>query len=224
MMSSERPRTGAPAAAVETPTPDASAGPESLASLDLVRRWCAGDEAAARRLHDRYAERLVRLVSSRLGARFRPRFEAEEVVQSALASVFVRARDGDPRFGAGGRLWPFLVHFTLNKLRNRIRAHLRGQRSVARECGGDADVLAAVEARGAAPGADFEEAEELAARLAELRGALPEETHRHILDLALEGYGVGAIARQVSRSERTVSRVLAGVRSSLEARLGGDTA
>jgi RNA polymerase sigma factor (sigma-70 family) len=224
MMSSDRTHTGAPAAAVETPSPDASAGQESLASLDLVRRWCAGDEGAARRLHDRYAERLVRLVSSRLGARLRRRFEAEEVVQSALASVFVHARDGDPRLAEGGRLWPFLVHFTLNKLRNRIRANLRGQRSVARECGEGADVLAAVAARGADPGAEFEEAEELAALLAELRGALPEETHRRILDLALEGHGQGAIARQVNRSERTVSRVLAGVRSSLEARLAGGAA
>lgn len=213
MASSER--TGA--AAAEPATPDPHQEQTSVESLALVRAWCAGDEAAARRLHDRYAERLVRLVGSRLGARFRSRFEAEDVVQSALASVFVRVRDGDRRFGADGRLWPFLVRFTLNKLHNRIREHLRQQRSVARECGDGDALLAALEARGGAPGAEFEEAEELARLLTEVRGCLPEETHRRILDLALEGLGVGAIARAVNRSERTVSRVLAGVRQRLEA-------
>ncbi len=198
--------------------PDAPREAAAVESLALVRAWCAGDEAAARQLHDRYAERLVRLVGSRMGARFRARFEAEDVVQSALASVFVRVRDGDGSFGAGGRLWPFLVRFTLNKLHNRIREHLRQQRSVARECGDGEDLLAALEARCAAPGAEPEEAEELARLLEEVRGGLPEETHRRILDLALEGLGVGEIARAVSRSERTVGRVLAGVRAHLEAR------
>lgn len=202
----------------------AAAEPAGADSLALVRAWCAGDEAAARRLHDRYAERLVRLVGSRLGARFRARFEAEDVVQSALASVFVRVRDGDRRFGPGGRLWPFLVQFTLNKLHNRIREHLRQQRSVARECGDGEDLLAALEARCAAPGAEFEEAEELARLLDEVRGGLPEETHRRILDLALEGLAVGAIARAVNRSERTVGRVLAGVRQRLEGRPANGTA
>lgn len=92
MASSERTGT---AAAAEPATPGPQPEPTSVESLALARAWCAGDEAAARRLHDGYAERLVRLVGSRLGARFRSRFEAEDVVQSALASLFARASDGE---------------------------------------------------------------------------------------------------------------------------------
>jgi RNA polymerase sigma factor (sigma-70 family) len=191
---------------------------ESVPSLELVREWCAGDEQAAARLHDRYAGRLVRLVAGRLGARFRTRFGPEDVVQSALGSVLVGAREGQYRFREGEPLWPFLVAFTLNKLRNRVRAQLRLGRSVARECGGD-ELLAALEARAADPGAGLEEAEELAALLEEVRSGLPEERHRQILDLALAGLGPEAIAGETARSERTVRRVLAGVREHLERRL-----
>jgi RNA polymerase sigma factor (sigma-70 family) len=212
MTSSEQPRNSASGPV---------AAPDSLASLELVRQWCSGDEEAARRLHDRYVARLVRLVGSRVGARFQPRFAAEDVVQSALASVFVRARGGELELDESGRLWPFLVQFTLNKLRSRIRDHLRQQRSVARECSEGAELMEALEARCAVGEDDFEEAEELACLLGDVRGTLLEETHRRILDLALEGHGVGAIARTLNRSERTVSRILGKVRAFLLARLAG---
>jgi RNA polymerase sigma-70 factor (ECF subfamily) len=81
-------------------------------SEELLRKYELGDLAAARQIHDRYAERLIavarRLLSDKLAARIDP----EDVVQSAYRSFFLRARDGQYVVRESGDLWRLLIAIT----------------------------------------------------------------------------------------------------------------
>src|SRR5262245_6916154 len=68
------------------------------ASGNLVARWQAGDQQAARELFHRYTDRLIALVRSRLTSQVGQRVDPEDVVQSAYRSFFAGAGDGQFSF------------------------------------------------------------------------------------------------------------------------------
>ena len=98
----------------------------------LLRDAARGDEAAVRRLLDRYRERLRRMVSLRLDSRVSARVDASDVVQEALFDAAQKlvdyARERPIPF------YPWLHRLAADKLALAHRHHLRaGRRSVARE-------------------------------------------------------------------------------------------
>jgi RNA polymerase sigma-70 factor (ECF subfamily) len=183
---------------------------------DLLARWRAGAEDAAAELARRHAAGLLALVRRRLSSRLSARLDAEDVVQSALRSFFVAARDGGLGSEHGGDLWRLLATVTLNKMHKVVRRHTVRKRSVNAEAGFD-DAAALTEALAAGGRDQLSPLEALAIldQLEAAMAALPED-RRPILELRLAGHDLEAIAAAVGCSQRTVRRVLAEVKERLE--------
>jgi RNA polymerase sigma-70 factor (ECF subfamily) len=189
---------------------------EGEKSGNLVAKWRAGDQRAADELFRRYADRLVTLARSKLPARLFRRVDAEDVVQSVYRSFFAGARDGqyDPR--QGGDLWRLLVAITLHKLYQQVRRNTAGKRDVQREHGFAASTdLDSLTDRVLAHEPSPIEAVALTDQLEMVMRRL-EPQHRRILELRLQGYNLHEIAAQTRRCERTVRRVLDGIKEHLQ--------
>jgi RNA polymerase sigma-70 factor (ECF subfamily) len=187
-------------------------------SLQLMERYRQGDQDAARALFARYVGRLTSLASSRLSSKLSRRIDAEDVVQSAYRSFFVRAREGQYELLNSGDLWRLLAVITLNKLRRKVEHHTAGKRRIDQEQneGGDGSTPLCHEAITREPSpaetlAVLEEVELLTRGLTDVQ--------RRMVELRLQGYLVEEIAEEVARSERTVRRVLDKVKDCLEQRL-----
>lgn len=174
-------------------------------SVDLVNRWRDGDEAAATELHQRYFERLLRVVSGQLVNSYRKEFEPEDVLQSAFRTVFKRVSDGEFRFDDDGDVWKLLVTVSLNKLRNRVRYLNAERRDVRREVGGEADFDGYLATQLSQP-PGVEEAVEFAELMRTLLELLP-ESERTVVQLRMDGYSQQEIADQLGVTDRTVRRM-----------------
>jgi RNA polymerase sigma-70 factor, ECF subfamily len=98
----------------------------------LLRDAARGDEAAVRRLLDRYRERLRRMVSLRLDSRVSARVDASDVVQEALIDAAQKLADYERDRPIP--FYPWLHRLAADKLALAHRHHLRaGRRSAARE-------------------------------------------------------------------------------------------
>lgn len=181
--------------------------------LHLLDRWRNGDQQAATQLYQRYAGRLVALARNHMSAKVAARFDAEDVVQSAVRSFFLRARDGQFLVHESDALWRLLVAITLHKLRRAVKHHQRGKRAVDQEATGQEifGVPAEALARDPAP----EEAVALA-DLVETVMRTYRPLERQIIELRLQGFTVEEIAGQVERTERTVWRLLDKIKQELE--------
>lgn len=185
-------------------------------SINLMRRWQAGDQQAASELFGRYAERLIALARSRLSAQLARRVDPEDVVQSAYRSFFAGAREGQYDIRRGGDLWSLLVAMTLYKLKDQVKHHTAGKRSIhAEESFGSEDSLLGIQphlvAQAPSPVAAIalvDEIEQLMRRL--------EPLQRRMLELRLQGHNLHEIAAQTQRSLSTVCRVLDRVKQELE--------
>ena len=83
---------------------------------ELLRFWKAGDQRAADILVDRYSLRLIALVASRMNRRFRGSMDPEDVVQSALGSFFIAARQSRIQISGSVSLWRLLATFARRKI------------------------------------------------------------------------------------------------------------
>jgi RNA polymerase sigma-70 factor, ECF subfamily len=98
----------------------------------LLRDAARGDEAAVRRLLDRYRERLRRMVSLRLDSRVSARVDASDVVQEALFDAAQKLADYERDRPIP--FYPWLHRLAVDKLALAHRHHLRTERrSVVRE-------------------------------------------------------------------------------------------
>ena len=182
----------------------------------VFERIQSGDEDAAREVFDRYLTRLVALARSRLSEKLARKVDADDIVQSALRSFFVRARDGQYAIERAGDLWALLASITKHKLLKKAR-HFGQQR-------GDAGVEQRLpdakcvdnNAAFSDPPSDEEAialADEVEAMMREL-----EPMQREMLELRLQGKTIPEVAAAVERSERTVRRFLGNFRDQLETR------
>ncbi len=184
-------------------------------TAELLDAWQGGDQSAASTLFDRYLVRLLALARARLGPSFRGRIDADDVVQSAYRSFFLGAREGRFRVGPDDDLWPLLATLTLRKLRRQVRYHSAELRSVEHEAVLPEPLDRAVLARDPAPEVVALVNEELLALLRPL-----EPVTREIGVRLLRGESTAEIGQALSLSERTVRRVAAELRETLE-RQGG---
>lgn len=181
-------------------------------TIQLLARWRDGQQEAAAALFERYAGRLIGLAQQRLSAKLGARLDPGDVVQSAYCTFFVGARDGRYVLEHSGDLWRLLVAITLHKLQRQFQYHTAAKRSVHRE-----EAPAAAEpaegplAREPSP----EDAALLVDTLDEALGQLP-EGHRRIVELKLQGHGLGEIVLATGFSSSTVRRVLQRVKDLLE--------
>lgn len=156
--------------------------------------------------------RLIALAHKNMSARLRQKEPPEDVAQSALKS-FYRRRAADGFHLAGDDPWALLVVITLRKCQNRARKYRTASRDLRREQAYD-------ELNDGASTFDREPTPDEAATLSDLVTSLMtdlnDDRERQILTLSLQGFGATEIAAQVGRTRRTVSRILARVRTKLE--------
>jgi RNA polymerase sigma-70 factor (ECF subfamily) len=107
-----------------------SAFPPLTRSVELLRRYRAGDRAALDELFGRYAPNLVRLVRVRLG-RLAGRVEAEDVVQETLLVAMDKLADFEVR--SHYSIMSYLRRIAENQLRNQRKYFAAGKRAAAGE-------------------------------------------------------------------------------------------
>jgi RNA polymerase sigma factor (sigma-70 family) len=192
----------------------------SMASRDtqfVFDRLQGGDEQAAREVFDRYLRRLVALARSRLSDRLQQKVDADDIVQSAFRSFFVRARDGQYVIERSGDLWSLLASITRNKLLKKAEHFRQQKRDLQRDL-----ALTVSDDSSCDQAFIIEPTIEEAAALSDeveflMRGLAPRQ--RTMLELRLQGRSIPQIADTVERSERTVRRFLIQFRQQLEERL-----
>ncbi len=181
-------------------------------SVDLlIERLKANDPSIAEFVFQRFSGKLVSLAQRRLGWQLKRKFDPEDVVQSAFMSFFRMQSEGGLEFENCEALWGLLSLITIRKCGHRIEHYKAACRDVGRE-------------RSAAPtAADIDESradwEAVASDPSPSQVAIFMETideflqslddrDRRIVKLWLQGYSVTEISVEISRSERTVQRVL----------------
>ncbi len=192
--------------------------PEDVQFSQLIEGLRNGDSTAAEQLFQSYASRLTALARVRFSARLGRRIDPEDVVQSAMGSFFKHARAGEFTFQESGDVWRLLAGITLNKLRQKIEFHTAAKREIYREQLEQSGSLRFTDipivAREPSPEAQLAVLEEIDFLVSGL-----DDWQQRIVQMRLEGYGLEEIAQDVSRSERTVRRVMDKVKARLEARL-----
>lgn len=184
-------------------------------SAVLLAQHQAGDKDAATALFDRYAERLRVLVGRRLSTGIRRRFDSDDVIQSTFRSFFRQADTASYRLERSGDLWRLLAAIALNKLRGSANAHRASKRDVRKDLHFDAKVdgtrasslLTTDEPR---PD-EVIAASEIVLRTMRSLDGVP----LLVFAKAFQSCSNKLIAESLGVSERTVRRVIQGVRQKL---------
>jgi RNA polymerase sigma-70 factor (ECF subfamily) len=180
----------------------------------LMQSLVAGDHSAAETIVREYTSALVHVARREIGAKLGRRIDAEDVVQSAYRSFFLRMEQGEYDLGSGSELWKLLLTIMLNKVRRQGNFHLAQKRSIAKELSAherQVDAANRVESREPPPEAAVMLIDELHSFLQTL---VPED--RRVVELRLQGFSTVEIARETERAERTVRRVLEQIRKRLQ--------
>jgi RNA polymerase sigma factor (sigma-70 family) len=174
----------------------------------MVERWRRGDCDAATSLCNCYFEQLLFVIDGRLARRFRARFDAADVCQSALRSMFRRVKDPKYTFERDAGVWSFLLEIALNKLHNRIR-HESAQkcsprRELAQPAEDDGDTAGLFLGLSREP--NSEDAAEFRDLLAQIFRRLTRAERRYLV-LQMRGYSQQEIARRLDLCTRTIRRM-----------------
>jgi RNA polymerase sigma-70 factor (ECF subfamily) len=179
----------------------------------LLRRFRGGSDQAATELYLRYARRLFHLAQANCADDLARRVDAEDIVQSVFSSFFRRARESHYTVPDGEELWKLLLVMTLNKIRARGNFHRAACRDVGATHSGSALAQTSDDRH------DERALTFLRLVIDDILGQHP-PVNQDIVRLRIEGYEVAEIAARVSRSRRTVERVLQEFRQELQDSLG----
>jgi DNA-directed RNA polymerase specialized sigma24 family protein len=173
----------------------------------------AGDQAAAQRLWEAYAQRLIRLARARLRGLPRRVADEEDIALNVFDSFCRRAGRGQfPRLDDRGDLWQLLVVLTMRKVVDLARYEGRPSRG-----GGAVLSLADLAECDLENIPDPDPTPELAAEVTEecrrLLEVLDDETLRSVAIWKLEGYTNHEIAGKLECVDQTVERKLRTIRS-----------
>lgn len=179
-----------------------------------------GDASAAQEIFCRFSGQLCRLVQSRIGWRYRRKFDSEDVAQSVFKSFIRLQADESLSFENWDALWGLLSLIAIRKCGHRVDYLRAACRDVAREHSMMLDRNDLERSREDLQALSREPTPSHAAMLSETLERLLEpldDRDRVIARLALQGYSTAEIGAQVARSQRTVQRVLDRIRQNLEA-------
>lgn len=193
----------------QNPPPRDGPSETELTDGSLLRRFRAGEADAATQLYLRYARRLSHLARAQTPASLGTRIDPEDVVQSVFRTFFRRVAVGHYNIPEGEDLWKLLLVISLNKIRALGTFH----RAAKRDVGNTTELNEqATISRGLTP--DESALRLLELTIDELLAELP-ASHAPIIRLRIEGHEVAEIAERVSRSKRTVERILQSFRERL---------
>lgn len=176
-------------------------------SESLLNRYLGGSETASFELFQRYENRLIGLAQTRIFEVLKSKIAPEDIAQETFQTFFQLADRNDIRWQKRGDLWRLLAGIAINNVRRTHEHFSQAKRNVVREVSLNqfADVL-----NRASPDAT----EELSELVEQLFGTL-KPLEQKIVNLRLAGYDNSEIAKEISRSPRTVRRILESVKSSL---------
>jgi RNA polymerase sigma-70 factor (ECF subfamily) len=184
--------------------------PDPLESRELVARWRAGSQDAARQLFDRYVDRLVALARKRIGPRLASRVDPEDVVQSVFRTVFGRLKEGQFCIEEQDDLCKLLMRVTVHKALRQVEFHGAGKRDPGQEAApGEAGQQRVLEVLDREPPPEavvafLDELEHFLGRLVPLE--------RQVIELRLQGHSNEEIAAQLGVIDRRVRRIVERVR------------
>jgi RNA polymerase sigma-70 factor (ECF subfamily) len=187
---------------------------ESPADVPAQHPWSTGDEDAARKLFDRYAEQLVLLARKRISQRLASRIDPEDIVQSVFRTFFHRAKQGQFHLDDPEDVVKLLARITVHKTFRQIAFHKRAKRDATAEAprGDDAqDLLLKLVTGEPTP----EEAAEFVDNLEHFFNRLKDE-ERRILEMRMESYSNVEIAKHLGITDRKIRRIMERVRGLAE--------
>jgi len=180
----------------------------------IMQRLQLGEDAAAREVFERYTRQLIALARRRLDGRLAGKVDAEDVVQSAYKSFFVRQRAGQLEVGNWKSLWGLLTVITLRKVADRA-AHFKAEK---RDAMRELPPPPGEQVPAWQIAMDSEPGPEEATLLTETVEALMRDLdvdERPILELSLRGYSTVEISEELGRAERSVRRLRERIRKRL---------
>jgi RNA polymerase sigma-70 factor (ECF subfamily) len=181
---------------------------------ELLQRWRAGDEDAARQLFERYVSTLLALARKRISQRLAGRVDAEDIVQSVFRTFFQRAREGQFEIDEPDDLVKLLARITVHKTLRQIAYHKRAKRDAAAETGQsdpEHDHLMTVLAKGPTPEATITLVDQMDHFFNTLR---PEDCL--ILKMRMEGFSNVEIAKSLDITDRKIRRLMERIRGQAE--------
>ena len=185
----------------------------------LIARVKEGDEAAIRRLIERFGPEVRMMVRRRLPARLRNQFDTVDFTQVVWNSVIVDCRDRSEPFEDAKHLLGFLAGVVHNKIAQEYRRRTRTRKyDIGREQPlyvrkGDRDVPREVAADDPTPSETVQADDRLEQLVA---GRSPLEVR--IVELRREGLTIDEVAARLDLHEKAVRRVIDSIRARMEAR------
>ena len=183
--------------------------------VEFLARLHSNSDDAAEQLFARFTHQLIALALRHIDTGLRHKMDAEDVVQSAYKSFFLRYDAENLNVVNWNSLWGLLTLITVRKCAERVAYHRAGCRDIAREASPPRDDEAApwLEPFGREP--TPLEAAVLGETIEQLLASLDVD-ERPILELSLQGYSTREISERLGRAERTVRLLREGVRHRLE--------
>ena len=171
-----------------------------------------GDSIAETTVYREFVDKLVRVASNRISARFRAKIAPEEIVQSVFASFFHRHRKNEFQFENWNELWSLLLRITVCKCSDRIAEFRTKKRDIQRE-------LAARTENDSDPTDFVRSPEPSAEEIAIFEDSLDQlfdllsEQQQQVVSLRLQGMSNLEISQLIGRTERSVYRILNQIKS-----------
>ena len=187
--------------------------PSLICDSDLLRNAERGCVRSQTELYRRYFQQLLAIVDQKIAAPLRPRFDAEDVVQSAYRSFFGLVSKGKTEhIDDDDELRGLLVSIAINKLKAQARKHLAIKRNPNRE---------ATKIRAEQVAKSRDEVANIDVVLRdEIQWLLSEVpvVNQRVLVLLFDGNTISEIAVATGKSERTVRRIRQSAWDKLEDR------
>lgn len=180
----------------------------------LVHLWRSGDQDAAKKLFERYVEKLVALAKRRISERLSARIDAEDVVQSVFRTFFLRAREGQFKIQDPDDLCRLLARMTVHKTLRKVEHHTAAKRDAGAELrqGQDAQQrLAEFLDREPSPDAANMFLDQLEHFMTQLKPA-----EQQILEMRMQGHSTEEIAEKLHTYDRKIRRVMERIRGLAE--------
>jgi RNA polymerase sigma factor (sigma-70 family) len=171
----------------------------------------AGDEAAARKLFDRYVDQVMKLARRHLNRPMAGRVDEEDIAQSVFRTFFHRARQGQFQIDEAEDLCKLLARITVHKTFRQIAFHKRAKRDTHAETSEPQEMLMSRLTSGPTP----QEAVAFVDQLEHFLNKL-QPVERQILELRMEGHNNLEIADKLGISDRKIRRLMERIRGLAE--------
>jgi RNA polymerase sigma-70 factor, ECF subfamily len=176
----------------------------------LVVKVRAGNEEAATEIYERYSDRILGLVKSKMADGLMAQVEPEDIVQSVFKSIFRGVTAGGYDAPEGGTLWQLMAVVAVHKVRRNASIRHAQKR--------DSRRTEALDAMDCFDPASPINAEEFELAIRESIECL-KPTEKEVVLMRVQGFTVEEISDQSGRSRRSIERILHSIRGKLSEQL-----